>query len=231
MPRREGRTQARRAVRAPRGPARGSSLLDRKRELVREAIARAAWELFDREGYEATTVEAIAGRAGLSRRSFFRYYSSKEDVVVGTSDAVAEDFLAAFRARPAAEPPLVAIRHALRPVVLEWVSDAAQARAIMRQLRESPTLRRAMLQRHARMEERLAALLARRLGSDPRRDPTPALLAFVARALMDTAFNVWFDQQPADPGAMTDDLFRRLQAIVAGPALPRKRSAARRRPA
>jgi hypothetical protein len=66
------------------------------------------------------------------------------------------------------------------------------------------------------MEERLAAVLAKRLGTDTRCDPTPALLAFVARALMDTAFNVWFDQQPADAGAMVDDLFRRLRAVVAG---------------
>jgi AcrR family transcriptional regulator len=198
------------------------SIRDRKRQAVRDEIARVAWELFSGAGYEATTVEEIARRAGLSRRSFFRYYSSKEDVVVGTSDAIAEDFLAAFRARPVDEPPLVAIRRALRPVVRERVGDAVQAQAIMRLLRESPALRRAMMERHARMEERLAALLATRLGVDPGRDPTPALLAFVARAMMDTAFNVWFDQRPADPGAMVDDLFRRLRAVVAAPR-PRAR--------
>jgi hypothetical protein len=86
-----------------------------------------------------------------------------------------------------------------------------------------------MMERHARMEERLAALLAARLGKDPRRDPTPALLAFVARALMDTAFNVWFDQQPADVGAMVDDLFRRLREVVSGVGDPasRRRSSGR----
>ena len=78
-----------------------------------------------------------------------------------------------------------------------------------------------MLERHARMEERLAALIAERTGADPGKDPTPALLAFVARALMDTAFNVWFDQRPADVGAMVDDLFRKLRAAVA----PRRRAA------
>lgn len=196
---------------------------------MRDEIASAAWDLFDRDGYEATTVEEIAERAGISRRSFFRYYSSKEDVVVGTSDALAEAFLAAFKARPAGEAPLLAIHRTLRPVVVETVEDAAQGRAIIRLLRESPTLRRAMMERHARMEERLAALLAARLGKDPRRDPTPALLAFVARALMDTAFNVWFDQQPADVGAMVDDLFRRLREVVSGAGDPasRRRSSGR----
>ena len=78
-----------------------------------------------------------------------------------------------------------------------------------------------MLERHARMEERLARSIAERTGADPRKDPTPALLAFVTRALLDTAFNVWFDQRPEDVGAMVDDLFRRLRAVVAArPAAP-----------
>jgi hypothetical protein len=58
-------------------------------------------------------------------------------------------------------------------------------------------------------------LIAVRTGVDRRRDPTPALLAFLARALMDTAFNVWYDQRPRDVGAMIDDLFLRLRAVVA----------------
>ncbi len=204
------------------------SLLDRKRELVREAISHAAWALFAAEGYEATTVEEIAERAGVSRRTFFRYFSSKEDVAVGTSDAYAEDFLSAFRARPAREAPLDAIHHALRAMVLARAEDPDEVRAIIRLLRESPTVRRAMLARNARMEERLAGLLAERLGADPRHDPTPALVAFVARALMDTAFNVWYDQQPADVGAMVDDLFRRLRDVVAAKESRRPKSRAAR---
>jgi hypothetical protein len=87
-------------------------------------------------------------------------------------------------------------------------------------IRKTNALRRAMLERRNRMEERLAALLAKRLGTDPMKDSTPALLAFLTRALHDTAFNVWFDQGPRDVGAMVDDLFRKLRAVVA----PRPRS-------
>lgn len=175
-----------------------------------------AWRLFAARGYEATTVDEIAREAGLSRRTFFRYFASKEDVAVGTSDALAEDFLAAFAARPAGEAPLTAIHRALRPVLESRLADPEEARAIIRLLRESRTLRRAMLERHARMEERLAAAVATRTGADPRRDPTPALVAFVARALMDTAFNVWFDQRPRNVGTMIDGLFARLRAVVVG---------------
>jgi AcrR family transcriptional regulator len=190
---------------------------------VRQEIARAAWPLFAARGYEATTVDEVARAAGVSRRTFFRYFESKEDVVVGTSDALAEDVLAAVAARPRRERPLVAIRRALRPVVEARLADPAEARSIIHLLRESRTLRRAMLERHARMEERLAALFAERQGTDRRTDPTPALLAFLTRALLDTAFNVWYDQRPKDGGAMIDGLFLRLREAVA----PRRRPPSR----
>jgi AcrR family transcriptional regulator len=200
-----------------------TALQQRKRQLVRQEIAHAAWLLFADRGYEETTVDAIARAAGVARRTFFRYFASKEDVVVGTSDALAEDVLAAFARRPKNEPPLVAIQRAIRPAIASRLKDADEARAIVSLLRESRTLRRAMLERHARLEERLAVLIAERTGADRRRDPTPALLAFLARALLDTAFNVWFDQRPKDVGAMIDDLFRRLRAVVS----PRRRGARR----
>jgi AcrR family transcriptional regulator len=218
------------AMTQPRRPSPSAALPrplplpQRKRQLVRQEIARAAWLLFAERGYEDTTVVEIARAAGISRRSFFRYFSSKEDVVVGTSDALAEDVLAAFARRPASEPPLVAVERALRPAIETRLADAAESRAIMSLLRESRTLRRALLERHARLEERLALLIAVRTGASLRRDPTPALLAFLARALMDTAFNVWYDQRPRNVGAMIDDLFRRLRSVVAG-----ERRGARRR--
>ena len=223
MPPVSTRSTARRAIARRRAAPAPTALQQRKRQLVKQEIAHAAWLLFAERGYEKATVDAIARAAGVSRRTFFRYFSSKEDVVVETSDAIAEDVLAAFARRPKREPPLVAIQRAIRPAIETRLSDAAEARAIVSLLRESRTLRRAMLERHARLEERLAVLIAERTGADPRRDPTPALLAFLARALMDTAFNVWFDQRPKDVGAMIDDLFRRLRAVVS----PR-RSGARR---
>ena len=217
----------------PKAP-RPLPLPQRKRQLVRQEIARAAWLLFAERGYEDTTVAEIARAAGISRRSFFRYFSSKEDVVVGTSDALAEDVLAAFARRPAAEPPLVAIERALRPAIETRLADADESRAIISLLRESRTLRRALLERHARLEERLALLIAVRTGADMRRDPTPALLAFLARALMDTAFNVWYDQRPRNVGAMIEDLFRRLRSVVSaerasGGALRSRRATPHRR--
>jgi AcrR family transcriptional regulator len=181
---------------------------------VRSELSRAAWELFRKEGYESTTVADIARAAGVSRRTFFRYYASKEDVVVETSDELAEEVLAAIARQPEKAPPLLAIRRAIVPALERRVAAAEEARGIIRLLRESRSLRRAMLERHARMEERLAAQLAGRLGIDPATDSTPALLAFLARAMMDTAFNVWYDQRRTDAEALVAELFQKLRHLA-----------------
>ena len=68
---------------------------------MREELSRAAWDLFTHQGYEKTTVAEIARAAGVSRRTFFRYHASKEDVLVATSDAFAQAMLDAVAARPA----------------------------------------------------------------------------------------------------------------------------------
>jgi len=191
-----------------------AALQERKRDLVRDAIADAAWRLFAAEGYEATTVADIARAAGVSRRTFFRYHASKEDVLVATSDAFAQAMLDAVAARPVREAPLLAIRHALVRVLEHEAERPEFMRGIIRLLRESPALRRAMLDRHARMEERLAALVAERTGIDPERDSTPALIAFLARALFDTAFNVWYDQDRKDVAGLVDELLAKLRALT-----------------
>jgi AcrR family transcriptional regulator len=196
------------------------SLQERKQELVRGEIFNAAWRLFGAHGYEATTVADIAAAAGVSRRTFFRYFSSKEDVLVETTDDLAEAMLAAMAERPSTEPPLVAIERALVPV-LEGRLQTERTQTIIRLLRESRTLRRAMLERHALMEERLAVQLAARLGVDSATDSTPQLLAFVARAMMDTAFNVAYDQGRTDVAALVAELFAKLGEHTALRGQPR----------
>jgi AcrR family transcriptional regulator len=186
------------------------SLQERKQELVRGELASAAWDLFGKKGYESTTVAEIAEAAGVSRRTFFRYYASKEEVVTETSDELAEAMLSAMAERPRGEAPLVSIQRSLVPVLGPQLVLTKRARTIIRLLRESRTLRRAMMERHALMEERLAAQLADRLGSDVTKDSTPALLAFIARAMMDTAFNVWYDQGRKDVASLVDELFEIL---------------------
>lgn len=211
-------------------PSEPPSLKVRKQQVVRTALSAAAEELFLSRGFEKTTVEQIARTAGVSRRTFFRYYASKEDVMVERSDRLGELLLAELAARPLDEPPLLAIRNALVPAVEASLAERNLIRCVIRLLRETSPLRRAMMERRNRLEERIAALMARRLRA-ARDDNTPMLLAFVTRALHDTVFNAWYDHETDDIAGLVDDLVGRLRAIV-GAVLPppgRRRKASGKR--
>jgi len=195
-------------------PSDSVSLKARKQQVVREALSAAAEELFLARGFEQVTVEEIAQAAGVSRRTFFRYFESKESVMVERSDRLGELLLAELSERPLDEPPLLAIRNALVPAVESSLADHEFVRYVIRLLRETNTLRRAMMERRNRLEERIAAQMARRLGV-PNDDNTPMLLAFVTRALHDSVFNAWYDHETDDIAGLVDDLVSRLRTIAA----------------
>jgi len=189
------------------------SLKARKQQVVREALSTAAVALFHARGFESVTVEEIAHAAGVSRRTFFRYYESKEAVMVEHLDRDGERLLAELATRPINEPPLLAIRNALVPAIEYGLQEPDIVRETTRLLRETSSLRRAVMERRNRFEERVAAVMIQRLGCTID-DNTPMLLAFLTRALNDTAFNAWYDHETDDIAGLVDDLIRKLCGII-----------------
>src|SRR5215207_1984761 len=87
---------------------------ERKKSQTREAIVRAAIELFEQKGVDATTIDEIAEAADVSSRTFFRYFDTKIDVVLQDKEEghpALEDVIAA---RPADEDPIAAFQFAMR---------------------------------------------------------------------------------------------------------------------
>ena len=101
------------------GRARG--LRERKKAKTRAAIQRHALRLFREQGYDATTVEQIAEAAEVSPSTFFRYFPTKEDVVI--YDDLDPLFFAAFEAQPAELSPIQAMRGALRAVFSQLTAE------------------------------------------------------------------------------------------------------------
>jgi AcrR family transcriptional regulator len=106
------------AVSAP-GPEAGpeAGRRDRKKNETRQALRAAAHRLFAEKGFSQTTIDDIAAAADVSRRTFFRYYDSKDDLLRSDVADMLPVMLAALRARPASEPPLAAILAALRTLI------------------------------------------------------------------------------------------------------------------
>ncbi|MGO6899415.1 TetR family transcriptional regulator, partial [Rhizobium ruizarguesonis] len=86
---------------------------ERKRRQTRERIEQAAMTLFLQRGFDATTIEDITEAADVSKRSFFDYFPSKEEVVFAWQDAFADRLMAAVAARPAAESSVAAVEVAI----------------------------------------------------------------------------------------------------------------------
>ena len=195
-------------------PSNTASLKLRKQQVVRDALSAAAEELFLVRGFDEVTVEEITRAAGVSRRTFFRYFDSKEDVMVERSDQFGERLLVELAARPLDEPALLSIRNALIPAVEASLAERNLVRYIIRLIRETSALRRALMEHRNRLEERIAALMVERLGTDIS-DNTPMLLAFVTRAMHDTVVNAWYDHETDDIAGLVDSLINQLCLITA----------------
>jgi len=101
---------------------RGPITRESKKEKTKTAIIMAALELFERQGFEQTTVDAIAAAAEVSTRTFYRYFPTKDDVVFPYHDGYVAKFCSLLKTRHAKEPPLEIVRRALRSMAELYVA-------------------------------------------------------------------------------------------------------------
>ncbi|MFC4120476.1 TetR/AcrR family transcriptional regulator [Nonomuraea zeae] len=169
---------------------------ERKKLVTRAAIREAALRLALRHGMEHVTVEKIATEADIALRTFFNYFSSKEEAVVAAAAAGAETLIAEFRARPATESVLQALRHAVLTIVDH---DDATSRDYIRAIqliRRTPSLLPHELAVLAAQEKALADAITDRLGPGAEPAPTgiyPALCAATALTALRVVLSRWLD--------------------------------------
>ncbi|HSP73072.1 MAG TPA: TetR family transcriptional regulator [Gaiellaceae bacterium] len=141
-------------------------LRERKKAKTRASVQRQALRLFREHGYDATTVEQIADAAEISPSTFFRYFPSKEDVVL--HDRYDPLLIAAFHAQPAELTPITALRRAIREVFAALPrEEVEQERQRARLILSVPELRARSLDQLAEGTRMIAAALAERTGRDP----------------------------------------------------------------
>jgi AcrR family transcriptional regulator len=206
----------------------------RKARRTREALARAAFELVLAHGLQAVTVERIAERADVTRRTFSRHFGSKESAALDVIRADGERINTLLRARPPQEPPLAAYRTA----VLAWLADRTDPPwhhrpgmpGLLRLILREPTLYAAFHHIRVDAQRESARIIADRLGLDPARDPRPSVLVNAAAGALTAAQELWI----ADGGGGDlSELVERAFAVLTGPAgpLPQQRAAGSSGPA
>ncbi|SDR95125.1 transcriptional regulator, TetR family [Paenibacillaceae bacterium GAS479] len=139
---------------------------ERKKVMTKTYIQQCALSLFQERGYDKTTVEQIADAAGVSRRTFFRYFPTKEDVVL--HDEYDPKIVEAFEAQPLDLGPIEALRNAIQEV-FAGLSDfeLSAERERSRLISSVPELRAQLFNKLTQVMSWLAQALAKRLGRDP----------------------------------------------------------------
>lgn len=183
------------------------TLRERTRRAVHAEITATAMRLFAENGFEATTVDQIAREAGISRRSFFHYFGSKEDLVLGDTVALGERVREALEARPADESAWVALREAFMVLQAPGIQLTDEL-ALARLYHDAPSLRARHLEKHLRWQELLAPDVQRRLKLPASDRPDPRARALVAAALacLDIAIDAWYESDGSlDPVQLFGD--------------------------
>jgi AcrR family transcriptional regulator len=167
------------------------SLTERRIARTRRQLAEAAAVLFLERGYDAVTVEEIAATVEVSARTFFRYFSSKEDVLDEILVNEVEAMTDALRQRPADEPLLSSLRAAARSWVNAVHRDPRTSTLFALVLR-TPVLTTRWLVRRRNCQESLAQILSERLGPGvgPR---APLLAAGALIGVVATIFDFWIE--------------------------------------
>lgn len=166
----------------------GAGLREQKKARTREAIQRAALGLIEKHGYEATTCEQIAAAAEVSPATFFRYFPSKEDVVLNDDyDPMIADVVVA---RPSDEPPLTAIRRALAEALATVADDLPTVRQRARLIVAVPALRARSTEQTASLTRYLSRAVAERLGVGED-DLRPQVIAAAAAAALTVGVRRW----------------------------------------
>jgi AcrR family transcriptional regulator len=176
----------------------------RKKAATRATITEQALRLFGEKGYEATTVEEIAAAAGVSHMTFFRYFPTKEDVVL--SDDYDPLIAGLIAARPEGERPIEMVRNAL--VVGIRALTGAERAAVLTRCRlvvRTPALRARMLQDQEITEHLIADALAARHGH-PENDLRTRVISAACVAALTTVLLSWAENDGAgDLAALVDE--------------------------
>jgi AcrR family transcriptional regulator len=153
---------------------------ERKKAELRLAMQRAALRLAAEHGYEHLTAEAIAEACDVSTRTFFNYFSSKEEALLGPLLDRKRQMRAALEARPASESVIESLRAASIALAGDLLADQGEWKIRRRVFDQNPVLRPRAHAAFAELERSLTDTVAVRLGIDPRTDPYPALVVALA---------------------------------------------------
>ena len=176
------------------------------------AIEKAALELIAERGFDETSAEEIAVSAGISRRTFFRYFGSKNDILFGNFDALLGELEEWLSSVPDDRPMFEAIADAVMRFNRIHTDGAVAHRERMELIMHTPALRANAALRNAEWQAVVARFAARRMGEPP--DALgPQLIAHVTLGASNAAYEQWLRDESGDLDELVHRCFRMAQQL------------------
>src|SRR6266480_3558017 len=187
---------------------------ERTRRAVRGELAQLAADLFVEKGYDETTIDDLAAAAGMSKRTFFRYFASKEELVMGKYEVLGEQLAEDLAARPADEPIWASLRQVFGRLVEYSESEARGTASVAMEkiVRDHPALNASYLERLSRIQELVLDEVRTRTGRPDPADPRTAAIVGAAFSCLIAAWTTWLTTNQAQPfGELLDQAMDAIQ--------------------
>lgn len=187
-------------------------LRERKKEQTRDRLRDAAFDLFAERGFDDVTVDEIADRAEVSKSTLFRYFETKEDLLLFDARNHKDALLRELARRPVDEPVLVSIRASLQSMAADYQADRRQSIERTRIVSESPSLWARSVERQVSWEEGLASAILPRLVGRPDAETRAAILAAAVMGVVRVATRRWIAAD--DDSQMIDHVLGALDMLI-----------------
>lgn len=197
----------------------GVGLRERKKLATRRAIHDAAWHVTLRDGYDRLTVELIAGEIDISPRTFFNYFSSKDEALFAPDPERVGWAASVLRTRPAGEPVTASLRAVCVALAESFEEHDEHWHQRIRVINEHPHLLGRQVSAFSTFERSLADAIGERTGTDPATDLFPGLAAACAVGALRVAVAHWRTTgRTARLSTLVGEAFDLLTAGLTAPA-------------
>lgn len=160
-----------------------ANLREQNKASTRKELARFGMELFLKQGFSDTTIDQIVGPLGIAKRTFFRYFNTKEDLVFAWGEDKTAELVNELNSRPKQEKPFKAVCETLSSLLKRYDAHPDLAFAMMRLLKETPSLVGRDLEKRMIWEQALTATLVLREGKK--------MNPLKARIIVGTVMTAW----------------------------------------
>jgi len=185
----------------------------RKQDLIRDAIYDSAIDLFARDGFDETTLEDVAKAAGVSPRTLYRYFATRDELLAHRVIGYGKKLVETVEACPAKLSPLDTVRHAAVEAAA-WNIAQPRTREIISILSSHPSVRQAQQSVVAEIQERLTEAFEARSRNTSKHDPRPRIYASVTLMIVQSALSLWYHGVSVEPSAAVKEVMRQMSRLL-----------------